>query len=349
VIYVLLAYLSYPIVFFMRLLSRPERNSVLVFQTAKIGDMICTTPVFREIKKGLPGIKLGVVADPVTVDLLRHNPHVDEIIEFDKSFRGLGGKLRFSAAIYGKGYGNALILLPNSANVLVAFWAMIPRRIAVYPDYAGLTLKLLMCLNTRTEPHAPPRQSLETYLYSLHHLGITVGHEGFNTDKEVYAGPGAKERVLEHLKGEGPFIGLLLGTGNPLKDWGREKFRNLTRMIIDGTSFSIVLLGSEGDSAAGLEVANYIGQTARVINLCGVFTLSELPAVVERLSAVIGVGTGLVYMAEHVRPEAHRGQGRNNTEKGARLRSLLAYVQDTLRVRRDPQEVRQGRIRRRGL
>lgn len=299
-IYAILAYLSYPLVFFIsRFIARTERGSVLVFQTAKIGDMICTTPVFREIKRALPEARLGVVADPVTIDLLRHNPYVDEIIEFDrKVYRGLAGKLRLSAMIYARRYSTALILLPNSANVLVAFWSMIPKRIVVYPDFVGMTLRLLISLSTRIEAHIPPRQSLETYLYSLHHLGITVGHSGFNTDKEVYAAPGAERKALEHLKGDGQFTGLVIGTGNALKDWGGEKHRSLARMIIDSTDSTVVLLGTSKERHIGEEVANYIGDAERLINLCGVFTLAELPAVVSRLSVIIGVDTGLVYMAD---------------------------------------------------
>ena len=55
-------------------------DSVVVFQTAKIGDMIATSPVFREIKKALPGVRLAVVAEPVAAPLLEYNPHIDEFI-----------------------------------------------------------------------------------------------------------------------------------------------------------------------------------------------------------------------------------------------------------------------------
>ncbi|MEK7773278.1 MAG: hypothetical protein AAB307_02935, partial [Deltaproteobacteria bacterium] len=95
-LYVILAYISYPLVYLASRFSRRGMDSILVFQTAKIGDMICTTPVFREIKRAHPMIRLGVVADPVTAPLLRFNPHIDEIIEFKKEWKhGMAGKLAF--------------------------------------------------------------------------------------------------------------------------------------------------------------------------------------------------------------------------------------------------------------
>ena len=51
----------------LRLLTRhpasPPRR-VLVVQVAKIGDMACTTPLLRELARGLPGARVTVLAGP---------------------------------------------------------------------------------------------------------------------------------------------------------------------------------------------------------------------------------------------------------------------------------------------
>ncbi|MBI1912994.1 MAG: glycosyltransferase family 9 protein [Deltaproteobacteria bacterium] len=294
-IYAILAYLTYPFVFFASRFRKRRDGSILVFQTAKIGDMICTTPVFREIKKAYPKSRLGVVIDPVAFPVIEHNPYIDEIIILDgKAKKGLKGKRAFAKQISEKGYSTALILMPNVTNIMAAYWAGIPKRIAVYPDYSGRTLKKLMKLNTHVEYHLNPRMSMETFLRSLKHLGI----DKYELQKEVYQSSEAEAKVAAVFKRSGPCIGLVLGTGNELKDWGKNNFLTLAGKILENTEATIVLLGSEKDRQTGEELATFVGNSKRVVNYCGLFSLTELPALMRKLSLVIGVDTGLIYMAD---------------------------------------------------
>ncbi len=295
-IYLLLAYISYPFLYLAsKLGKKTDDGSILVFQTAKIGDMICTTPVFREIKRAYPHIRLGVVIDPVTAPLLKNNPHIDEVIELNrKKYGGLSGKAALAKMIKEKGYSSALILMPNAANILIPFWAGIPKRVSIYPDYAGATLRKLLNLNTHVEYHFHPRMSMQTYLFSLRHFGILK----WSIDKEVYSSPGAIDRAEELIKGDGPFIGFALGTGNQLKDWGNHRFVTLAGMIMRETKAKIVLLGAESEKGAAREIADFVKDGGRVIDLSGKVALDEGPEFLKRLSLVIGVDTGLVYMAD---------------------------------------------------
>ncbi|MBI5587436.1 MAG: glycosyltransferase family 9 protein [Deltaproteobacteria bacterium] len=293
-IYVILAYIFYPLIVLLTRFKKRRMDSVLVFQTAKIGDMICTTPVFREIKKAHPGIRLGVVADPVTKPLLEHNPHIDEVIVLDrKKTKGLTGKLSFARYVRSLDYSSALILMPNVTNLFVAFWARIPDRFSVYPDFAGRTLKYLLALSTDVEYHYSPRMSMETYLRSLRHFDII----NWELDKEVYPSPEAQSKVSNILRGDGPFVGVVLGTGNEMKDWGKDNFLMLVRLILERTDCEVVLLGSEKEGPVANAVIDYAGSD-RIQNLCGLLTLTEMPALIKKLKLAVGVDTGLIYMAD---------------------------------------------------
>ncbi|MBI5970720.1 MAG: glycosyltransferase family 9 protein [Deltaproteobacteria bacterium] len=295
-LYVILAYISYPLVYIAsRLFGGRKGGSVLVFQTAKIGDMICATPVFREIKKQA-GVRLGVVADPVTLPLLKYNPYVDEVIPFKREERkGFFGKVSFAYRLYKKGYSTALILLPNTANILAAFWSLTPKRVCVYPDFIGGTLKEILNLCTDFEYHIAPKMAMETYLSSLKHLGI----KGGRLDKEVYVSPDAEEKFAGVFPAGGAKnIGLVISAGNPFKEWGRANFLALARRILDETGAGIVLFGYERDLSVGLELSQTVNPNKRVVNLCGTITLEELPSAIKRLALVIGVDTGLIYMAD---------------------------------------------------
>lgn len=292
--YAILSYLLYPFIWLAsRAFSRPD-GPVLVVQTAKIGDMICSTPVFREIKLAFPDRKLAVMADPLTAPLLKHNHRVDEIIEFDSSrHRGLLGRLAFASILRKKRFYTAVILLPNSANLFIPFWALIPKRVSVYPDYCGSTLKALLRLATDVEPHLNGRMALETYLESLKFIGI----ETYSLRKEAYSLPQSEKKAADFL-GKGRYVGIVLGTGNALKDWGREGFEELTGLILRDTPFDVVFLGAPTDRAKGEAIAAALREDKRIRNSCGSFGLSELPALIKKLMVVIGVDTGLIYMAD---------------------------------------------------
>ena len=52
----------------------------------KIGDMLISTLLFREIKKAYPHIKILVLCGKDNKDIIKYNPNVDEIIKLKESF-----------------------------------------------------------------------------------------------------------------------------------------------------------------------------------------------------------------------------------------------------------------------
>jgi ADP-heptose:LPS heptosyltransferase len=62
-----------------------EVKSVLFFRYDRIGDMVITTPVFREFKRSFPDVKILVLASKVNKDVLQNNPYIDEIIINNKN------------------------------------------------------------------------------------------------------------------------------------------------------------------------------------------------------------------------------------------------------------------------
>jgi ADP-heptose:LPS heptosyltransferase len=54
-------------------------KKILFFRYDRIGDMIITTPVFRELKLNYPNIKITVLASKSNQSVLLNNPYVDDI------------------------------------------------------------------------------------------------------------------------------------------------------------------------------------------------------------------------------------------------------------------------------
>jgi ADP-heptose:LPS heptosyltransferase len=73
--------------FFLRAITKKKRVSfdiknsskVLMMRYDRIGDMIITTPVFRELKNSYPHIEINVLASKTNSIVLKNNPYVDNV------------------------------------------------------------------------------------------------------------------------------------------------------------------------------------------------------------------------------------------------------------------------------
>ena len=57
---------------------------ILVIHTAFIGDIVLSTPLLKRIKEVYPEAKITYVTTPIGATILRNNPNITEIIEYDK-------------------------------------------------------------------------------------------------------------------------------------------------------------------------------------------------------------------------------------------------------------------------
>ena len=55
-----------------------KSKKILIFRYDRIGDMILTTPLFRELKKAYPEIEISVLASKANKDVLRYNPYIKQ-------------------------------------------------------------------------------------------------------------------------------------------------------------------------------------------------------------------------------------------------------------------------------
>ena len=73
--------------YLLRLLTKKKNLSfdlkkskrVLILKYDRIGDMVVTTPIFRELKTAYPNISISVLASEENKDVIRYNPYIDKI------------------------------------------------------------------------------------------------------------------------------------------------------------------------------------------------------------------------------------------------------------------------------
>jgi heptosyltransferase-2 len=57
-----------------------SRESILVIRLDALGDLVLTTPVFRELKRSFPQAQITVVAQAAYASILTTNPNIDELL-----------------------------------------------------------------------------------------------------------------------------------------------------------------------------------------------------------------------------------------------------------------------------
>ncbi|OGQ34293.1 MAG: hypothetical protein A3A85_03925 [Deltaproteobacteria bacterium RIFCSPLOWO2_01_FULL_42_9] len=309
-VYIILTYLISPLIYIVLFFKRNEAKKILVIQAAKIGDLICSTPVFRVVKKRYPDAHLTAIVNPAVRGLLEYNPYINEIIEIERGFyKGFAGKIRLARMLHKGGYDIAISLNPNVPFTLAMFWGLIPIRISIIPDpclkpagtsFAGITYRLASIFSNHLAKHIRGRLVAETYMEMLKAIGIGDKY----ISKDVFKSPDADDKVEKFLKSairnpqSAIKIGLAVTSGNRMKEWGAEKMAAIADRLIRELNTCIVFIGSEKDRDISNKILSITGRKDMIIDAIGKFNLSELPALVQRLSLFIGVDTGITYMAD---------------------------------------------------
>ncbi|MBZ0157203.1 MAG: glycosyltransferase family 9 protein [Alphaproteobacteria bacterium] len=297
-IYVLLTFLFSPLLFLLAFLKRKESRNILVIQTAKIGDMVCTSHIFRILKQAYPHSKVTLLCTPLTAELMLCNPHIDEV-ETLASTKGISGKIRLIRTLRRGRYDICLNFVPNASLTLGAFWAAIPVRLGIIPDVAGLTYRLSTFFNSRSERYKAGEMVSMTYARALRSIGI----ENTTLRRELYPPPGAKGKADKFLRSttllpDDILIGIACSSPNALKSLKIYELSWLIELILQrDRRHKAVLIGTKSDQVLTEQLMQMSGDGRRIIDSCGAFTLAELPELLGRLHCFVGTDSGPLYIA----------------------------------------------------
>lgn len=296
-LYVLLALILLP---FVRHKPGNETRTILVVQTGKIGDFVCTTPLFRALRSAFPKAHIVLALHPVNANLAAQLPYFDRILEIPSgSLSGWRNKWQWIDQVKGLQPDLAVCCSGGLAWPFILALSGIPQRLGVSPNFMGRSTRFAQRLWTACVAHQGDQLIGVTYARLLACLGIV----SIDPAKALRASSGAPPKVAEFLAGAGypagnALVGVAISAANKLKELGQPLLAGLCRkMLAAQPALSIVLLGGPGDRALAAALMAEL-DTPRVIDSCGAFALDEMPALLQRLDVFVGVDSGLTYMAD---------------------------------------------------
>ncbi|HRQ53394.1 MAG: glycosyltransferase family 9 protein [Ignavibacteriaceae bacterium] len=108
-----------------------KQMRVLIARIDRIGDVVLSTPLPREIKKKYPNSFIAVLVKHYTKDIYINNPNVDEIICYDNSDKTEKSFWQIVREVRRYKFSHAFMLLPNEKLNYVFFAAGIKYRVGV--------------------------------------------------------------------------------------------------------------------------------------------------------------------------------------------------------------------------
>lgn len=284
-------------------------QKILIIRLDHIGDFVCTTPLFKNIKKRFPGAKITVLINSASKDMAYRDPNIDKVIIFSPFYlaRGDGsstvrGLFRVIKDVRSIGFDLGIEPRGDILSIIIMWLGRVKYR-AGYGITGGGFLLNKVCRYDES------KHVIDRNLALLEVLDIPVSSrsaEAYFSEKdedEVERLLRGKEdspnqREIDAL-GQSPFfvrLGLGRAEGQSLffhavvlhpfagakaKEWTRDKFQELiNRLKKDGRD--VLLVGSESDE----------GQFTNVIDLRGRLNLPQLVYLIKAVGLFIGLDSG---------------------------------------------------------
>lgn len=274
-------------------------KKILIIRLSAIGDVMHCTPVASSLKAAWPDCKITWLIGEVAADLIKYNPHIDEIIiwpreRFEKHFRNfefqkareLWGQLQKKLAT--KSYYAVLDIHGLFITGLIAKQVRAERRIGL----SGARELNSLFMTETAKPLGP--HITERYLGVLQALGIRQ----VERKMDIHLLDGSRffaERFLrgENISSNDKFIVLIPGTTWPAKTWPISFFAETARLL--AKDYRIVLCGGGAEEEMGRKIIARVN--APIANAIGRTGLLEMAAILERAAGVVAGDTGPLHIA----------------------------------------------------
>lgn len=218
-------------------MMRDKQKRFLICRIDRIGDVVLSTPLPREIKRKYPDSFVAVLVRKYTKDIYLNNPNVDEIIIYneEKTSKAFFENLK---KIRSYKFNYAFMLLPDERLNYILFLSGIKTRIGVgHKLYQFLTFTKYV----DRKKYIPLRHEADYCLDMLRKVGIEPG----SIEPEIYLSEEEKKIALNFKNsiahnGE-KLIGVNTTSGNSSPNLSIKEYRILLEKLSSIKNFKVIV------------------------------------------------------------------------------------------------------------
>jgi len=273
-----------------------DYRNILIVKLSAIGDVIHALPVAQALKQRFPASKLTWIVEKPAYDLLTMNPHVDEILLFEKAkYKTWSGLVKYgpdlAKMLKAHHFDLVLDLQGLFKSAALAWLSGAPKRIG-YCNMRELSwlISKPVCGDHKNS------HVIERYLDVARELGCETGVPQYclkPNEQDV-------AEVNQMLNASGimpgmPYVVVAPGTNWRSKCWPATYYADLAGALTQNYRQPIILIGGQQDQ----ERAQVIQAKAKahIVNLIGKTNLKQLAGVLQRSKLFIGGDTGPMHLA----------------------------------------------------
>lgn len=265
----------------------------MVIRTDRMGDVILSTPVLEAIKSSSPNSYVAFMVSPYTRDVLKDNPHLDDVIidEYKDAYKGMKGFFRLVKRIRNGKFDVAVLLHPTFRLAILLFLSGIRYRIGTgYRWYQ-------MLFNRKIYQHRKKnlRHESDYNMDMLKPLGIRseriLAKVYLSEDEEDFG-----DRILKDLeiKREHILLAIHPGSGNSSLNLPIKIMAQAADNLIEDIGAKVLITGTEQEKGLAHLMENYMRN--KPINLVGRTNLRELASLLKRVDVLISNSTGPMHL-----------------------------------------------------
>lgn len=280
---------------FKKLKYSLESKKIVVRMPNWIGDFVMALPVIHTIKKCYPTCHLTVMCKTPLQELIKHDPHVDAILTFDKKALKKQGIRKLIASIRRENYDIALLLTHSFSS---AWWFWLAR-VKVRIGYRGHFRKWLLTEKLEFSSDIEEKHLVTTYLKLLDFFGLQRKEE----PPQLFVEDEEKVQAIEKLEKCGikknhVLIGINPGAAyGSAKCWIPERFTTVAKKLLhENPNFRLVFFGDLSGKPLVDHICTSIGDGA--INLAGQTHLRELMSMIASCRFFLTNDSGPMHLAD---------------------------------------------------
>lgn len=277
-------------------------SNILVHALVNLGDVVLSTSAISLLKKVYPEAKITMLARPEVMEIVRNNPVIDDIIEFNykPKHNSLNDMLAIIKEIKSHHFDSVISFDRKLRPALLCWLAGIPTRVCsdiIFDDKPSrVTWFYNKVINISREfLHNNPQA--ESFQEIVRQLSGDTRH-----DSPIIPAPTAQSKevaskLLSVFPQNTKKIALCVKGTFPLKTWPKEHFVDLVHRLSSKYDAAFFIIGAPGDRDYADEVISCIGTDIEVLNFCGKTSLNELTALFTMTDLFVSVDTGAVHIA----------------------------------------------------
>lgn len=267
-----------------------RQAKICILQTAYLGDVVLTTPLFRALRQAHPDCMIHAVTTPAAAPLYEGHQDLDGLHIFDKRGRhcGFNGLRKMSGELAAENFDVALCPHPSFRSALLLKLARIPIRIG----FAGLPGSFLFTKKVMRDKKLHEVARILSLLYALEISNQASPALPFDPLKEESAKKKMTEAGLDQTK---PIIGV-----NPFSIWGTKRWppdqcADFIDRFSEKYSCQVMLVGGPNDRPAADELFSLCRN--KPFDTVGLFDLRELIWALSWLTGYLTTDSGPMHIA----------------------------------------------------